>query len=137
MILRHVTLADADFLYRLLQHRPKEANISHVKMPTWERHIDFIKSDPYRAWYVIHDLGDDRGSVYLTGKDEVGIFLWPGNEGKGYGKAALERLMALHPRRTYYANIAPSNDRSLAFFAKMGFRGLQYTFRLDTCITPV
>ena len=40
-----------DVLYELLKKR--EHNISHVKMPSIEQHIEFVKNNPYRYWFFL------------------------------------------------------------------------------------
>ncbi|SVB98178.1 uncharacterized protein METZ01_LOCUS251032, partial [marine metagenome] len=35
---------DYEFLYDLLLQRNPDANISHKKMPTYEEHVNFVKS---------------------------------------------------------------------------------------------
>ena len=44
-------------------------------MPTYTEHLRFIKSRPYRKWYVVKYDGLKIGSVYLTSQNEIGIFV--------------------------------------------------------------
>ena len=46
-------LDDAQFLFELLNERAPRANISHKKMPTYTSHVNFIKSKPYKKWYIV------------------------------------------------------------------------------------
>lgn len=109
-------------LYTLLSERKKYQNISHKKMPTWEEHVAFLNSKPYKAWYVIYKDTDFVGSIYLSNDNEVGLFLREIFSHQGIGKIALRMLLRQHKERAYYANIAPYNSASLAFFANMGFQ---------------
>jgi RimJ/RimL family protein N-acetyltransferase len=112
----------AGFLYRLLGEREETTNISHKKMPSFVDHIGFIDSDPYCAWYIIlNQNADFIGSIYLSYNDEIGIFISRANQGNGYGRLAVHRLMEIHSRKRYYANINPANVRSIKFFQSLGF----------------
>jgi len=130
MRLIEVNENDYNFLYKLLKARPEYCNISHVEMPTIEEHVRFIESKPYKAWYVIV-IESTRmiGAVYLTRANEIGIFLLEKYRNQGYGKQAITRLMVRHPEKEYYANIAPTNQPSLAMFSKIGIP-IQTTFRI-------
>lgn len=121
-------------LYDLLRERSTErdrfVNISHRKLPTWRRHLAFIRSKPYRAWYLIRIGPACVGTIYLSNAGEIGIVLARVYRGKGYGKAAIKLLMKRHPRKRYLANINPKNERSIGMFTKLGFAHLQNTYEL-------
>ena len=112
-------------LYRLLAERTPEVNISHQETPSWDEHCVFVASRPYAAWYLIENEGDLVGAVYLTRKDEIGIFIFFDHQGCGHGRRAVLALMGHHPRERYLANINPANGRSIAFFYSLGFRHIQ------------
>lgn len=131
MKLADVYVSDAAprVLYRLLEERTPEVNISHRAMPTWEQHCAFIASHPYDAWYLIEtETGEPAGAIYLTQASEIGIFLLRAHQGHGYGKRAVQELMKLHPRERYLANINPANESSIAFFHELGFHHIQNTY---------
>ena len=116
-----------NLLYRLLKERESFHNISHKEMPTWEDHVKFVLSRPYRVWYAIEDV-DLVGSCYLSKKREIGVFVLKEFQGKGYGTFAVKDMMRRWPGRLL-ANINPENKVSQAFFQKMGFGGpIQYTY---------
>lgn len=69
-----VNKSDYKFLYELLKKRDPLANISHKKMPTYKEHIKFVKSRPYKVWYVIHFGKRKVGSIYLSKQNEIGLF---------------------------------------------------------------
>lgn len=112
---------NARFLYRLLAQRDETINISHKRMPLFKNHCRFIKSRPYREWYII--VVDDvmAGSVYISKQSEIGLFIYKALKGQGIGKKALQMILSLHIERPLYANINPSNHRSIQFFARHGF----------------
>ena len=123
-------------LWELLLERDGKANInvSNKVTPSFERHVEFVRSHPYHVWYIVSNGDEALGSVYLTKPpkhsshgDEIGIFIFRQHHGKGYGKAAINKLMSLHPRDRYCANINPNNHISIKLFEGLGFNICQYT----------
>ncbi len=62
---------DIETLYDLLSK--KNHSISHEVMPNFEEHKNFVKSNPYRAWYLIYFNEEPVGSFYLSNDNSVGI----------------------------------------------------------------
>ena len=122
--------SDYQFLYDLLLQRNSDANISHKKMPTYEEHVKFVRSQPYSKWYIIEIDGERVGSIYLTNQNEVGIFVEERSHAKGIGSNALNVLIDQNPGLRYLANINPKNKKSIDFFEKSGFVLIQYTYEL-------
>ncbi|KKN52512.1 hypothetical protein LCGC14_0612010 [marine sediment metagenome] len=121
-----------DVLYRLLEERPKSANISHKLMPSRKKHKGFVESCPYTAWYlVLVTYGQRVGAIYLTREDEIGVSIFKDHERCGYATTAIRMLMGLHPRKRFLANINPENEGSIAMFEKLGFSHIQNTYALD------
>lgn len=145
MSIRLVNIYDYDeemrhrLLWQLLEERPMEANISHRGMPAWEQHVAFVESRPYMMWYFIAAADDlDRvfGAVYLgfakSGTrtfNEVGIGVFKLYQGKGIGRDAMIELQRIH-KGPLYANIAPGNETSKAFFESLGFRKIQEVWKV-------
>jgi len=73
--LKTVRKSDFSFLYELLLERDSRANISHIKMPSYQNHVKFVMSKPYSRWYVIIHKNEKIGSAYLTKQDELGLFI--------------------------------------------------------------
>lgn len=154
-----------EFLYQLLAERPAEANISHRQMPTIEQHRAFVSRRPYRAWLLVEvysgakgdGVTDDTaaiqaeiqaaatghgrrvGAVYLTHRNEVGVFILKASRRCGHALNALEELVrAFDPlpaqasdRQPYFvAHVAPGNQASKALFEKLGARLIQMTYEL-------
>lgn len=119
-----------DLLWMLLSEREKQQSISHKKMPTLAEHRAFIASRPYPQWYLI-DCGDLVGATYLTDRREVGIFILRRFRGHGYGRAAVLRLLEMHPG-PMLANINPANRASIDLFKDIGFNLVQQTYALST-----
>ena len=125
-------------LYALLQQRPAESRISHQAMPTYQQHIAFVKSMPYRMWFLIRVDGEFVGDLHATHLNEIGVFLFAAHRGKGYGAQAVKLFMARHKPlaaipakrvRRWLAHIAPENDAVASFFRKLGFRKVQTTWQ--------
>jgi RimJ/RimL family protein N-acetyltransferase len=119
------------FLYDLLGERTPSESISHKQMPNYTLHMEFVRSHPYFAWYLIQD-DDERfvGSIYLTERREIGIHIRRQHCRKGYGTMALGELMDKHPGK-FLANISPENGPSAQFFLENGFHKIQETYALD------
>ena len=62
---------DIKTLYDLLSKR--NYSISHEIMPDFEEHKKFVKSNPYRAWYIIYFKEKAVGSFYLSNDNSIGI----------------------------------------------------------------
>ena len=129
--MKEVDEKDVQFLYNLLEERKPVTYISHKKMPTYEEHVNFVKSSPYSKWYIIEVDEERAGSIYLTKQNEIGIFLNDGLQEKGIGSNALNVLIGKNPDLRYLANINPENKKSIKFFKKLGFTLIQYTYELN------
>jgi len=130
-------------LYDLLLERPPEANISHQEMPTMFEHMKFVRSQPYKAWYLIQEwpptyedavFRGERpewvGAVYLTKQNEIGVFVFERFWGKGYASGGIKLLMKEH-EGPYLANVSPENRASGMLFFKLGFKHIQNTYKLE------
>ena len=49
----------------------QENSISHEVMPDFEEHKNFVKSNPYRAWYLIYFKEEAVGSFYLSNDNSI------------------------------------------------------------------
>ena len=128
MDLKTVTLEDAEFLYGLLKQREGRVNISHRSIPTLTEHRDYIENHSYQSWDIILVDNNKVGNIYLTQRDEIGIFLDKKFHGRGYGSQALKQFMKKNGKKRYLANINPTNYKSIQFFGKHGFVHIQNTY---------
>jgi len=128
MILKPVTIDDAKFLFDLLKQREEIVNISHKSLPTWEEHVEFIKNNTYQSWDIIWVDNVRIGNIYLTDRDEIGIFLDKKSQSNGYGSIAINEFMKKNGKKRYLANINPTNYKSIQFFGKHGFIHIQNTY---------
>ncbi len=129
--LKTVSKSDYRFLYNLLMERDAGANISHKKMPTYNKHVAFVSAKPYSKWYVILYDTNKAGSIYLTSQNEIGIFIKKSFQGKQLGNIALRKMIQKNPKKRYLANVNPKNRKSIGFFKSNGFNLIQYTFELS------
>ena len=128
MVLKPVTTDDAKFLFDLLKQRQGIVNISHKSLPTWEEHVEFIKNNTYQSWDIIWVDNVRIGNIYLTDRDEIGIFLDKEFQSNGYGSIAINEFMKKNGKKRYLANINPTNYKSIQFFGKHGFIHIQNTY---------
>lgn len=118
-------------LYVMLAERDSDVNISHKKMPTWTEHLTFVKSSPYKEWFLVmnSDL-EPIGQFYITDKNEIGIQVLKKYQGKKYGTAILDLIVnKRYGDEELLANINPNNVRSINLFQKFGFCHIQNTYR--------
>ena len=128
MVLKPVTTDDAKFLFDLLRQREGIVNISHKSLPTWEEHVEYIKNNTYQSWDIIWVDNVRIGNIYLTDRDEIGIFLDKKFQSNGYGSIAITEFMKKNGKKRYLANINPTNYKSIQFFGKHGFIHIQNTY---------
>ena len=128
MDLKAITLEDAEFLYELLKQREGRVNISHRSIPTLTEQRDYIENHSYQSWDIIWVENNRVGNIYLTQRDEIGIFVDKKFQGSGYGSQALKQFMKKNGKKRYLANINPTNYKSIQFFGKHGFIHFQNTY---------
>lgn len=130
-----------DLLYSLLLERSLDegVNISHNKAPNYDDHAYFVRSQPYYLWLLIYADGICVGAISVTYRNEIGIFIYRDQQGRGYGKAAIVKLLETYrplPARhashggQFVANINPANARSIGIFEGLGFEHIQNTYEL-------
>lgn len=130
-------------LYEMLRERSEEddafVNISHRALPPWEDHVAYVKSAPYRFWFLILDADHYVGQIYATRSNEIGIIIMRAHRGKGYGTQAVKAMTSTHeplPGKPgvrsdrWLANINPRNERSIRMFTGLGFTLKQQTYEL-------
>ena len=126
--IREVKKIDVSFLYKLLLERSHKVNISHKIMPSYKKHVNFVKSKPYSKWYIILSNNKKIGSVYLTNINEIGISLEKEFNKNQIKEIILKLLMTENPKKRYLVNISPKNTKSINFFKKNGFNLIQNTY---------
>ena len=126
--LKPVNEQDIDFLYELLKERETKVNISHKELPPFSEHEQFVKSSPYPYWDIILLNNERIGNIYLTDRDELGIFISRDFQNQGIGSIVLQKFMKKVGKKRYLANVNPTNYKSIQFFGKHGFTHIQNTY---------
>ena len=126
--LKPINEQDIDFLYGLLKEREGIVNISHKELPPFSEHEQFVKSSPYPYWDIILLNNERIGNIYLTNRDELGIFISRDFQNQGIGSIVLQKFMKKVGKKRYLANINPTNYKSIQFFGKHGFTHIQNTY---------
>ena len=129
--LREVGDSDSGFLYKLLKKRDLKANLSHKKVPSYKQHIKFIKSKPYQKWYIIEKNRKKLGAIYFSKQNEIGINFLPEIQSELISQASIQELIRKNPKKKYFTNVSPKNQRLIKFFEKNGFFLFQYTFEYN------
>jgi len=62
-----------ELLYKLLDER--KYSISHSIMPSFKEHEEFVKNNPYRAWFFIQKQDNTIGSFYIQHDNTIGLNL--------------------------------------------------------------
>lgn len=128
-----------ELAWKLLNERADTMNISHSKMPSWDEHCDFVEGNPYRIWNAVVVNGTPVGTVYLTKRNEIGIFILQEYQGKGYAKAAIKKLLTVHRPLpgipsfrpgSFVANVNPANQASIRLFESLGAKHISNTYQL-------
>jgi len=87
-----------------------------------------VKSSPYPYWDIILLNNERIGNIYLTNRDELGIFISKYSQSQGAGSIVLQKFMKKVGKKRYLANINPTNYKSIQFFGKHGFTHIQNTY---------
>ena len=58
-------------LYQQLVSRT--STISHVSLPCYESHKDFVTKHPYRAWFIVKQNNLVLGNVYVQYNNSIGL----------------------------------------------------------------
>jgi hypothetical protein len=126
-----------DVLYELLKKR--KHNISHKSVPSKYEHNRFIKSHPYRAWYLIHNNNRCIGATYLQKNNCIGIniinndfeilisvlkFIFKHHK-------PLKEIKSERPPN-FYINVAPNNIKMRSQLNLIGAKKIQITYALDS-----
>lgn len=127
---------DAEELYKLLKNR--KFSISHKNLPSFNEHKKFVKSIPYKEWYIIYQNSIAIGTFYIQYDNSIGLNL---------DKPSLRIVKNISeyirtnfepnppvPSKVppyFFINIAESNTRMLNILKVIGCKTLQISFKLD------
>ena len=119
--LKEVTEDNAEFLYEMLKERDSTVNVTHQKLPLFNEHLEFIKSKPYDAWYIIEIESKQVGHIYIDNENRIGWFIKREFKGFGFVIPAFEELKILHIRKNYLGKVNPNNFEAQNLLTKLKF----------------
>lgn len=133
---REVNTNDSKTLFYLLEKRAH--SISHKSIPKYEDHKKFIKSKPYRYWYLIFENNEPIGSFYVQNDNSIGLNLLVFNLDSiktilDYIKEELEPLdeVASKTPPYFYINVAYSNAELKEILKKLDSIPIQTSYKLS------
>lgn len=123
-------------LFRLLNGRTHR--ISHKNDVSYDKHKEFVSTNPYRGWYLVKTGGVAFGSVYITTENTVGINIGDSADNTTVGtilnfvKHNFEPLEAIPSVRiaAFAINVAPANEQLIESLTNLGSELAQLTFYL-------
>ena len=129
--LKLVDKSDYKFLFKNLKERKPTANISHRKMPTYEEHVKFVTSKPYKKWYIVLHGNKKIGAVYLTKDNEVAMHFCKEILDMRVYQIPYNLITEKNPRNRFFVNINPKNTEVIKFYKNNGFTLRQVTYAID------
>tara|TARA_B100000768_G_scaffold177471_1_gene191711 strand:- start:777 stop:1202 length:426 start_codon:yes stop_codon:yes gene_type:complete len=102
-------------LFKLLNQR--KHFISHKKKPSFAEHQEFVRSNPYRVWYILERNSKPIGTIYISKENTIGINFSVSTDYKfieevlNYVKANYSPLPAIKSIRggAFSINVSPKN----------------------------
>lgn len=138
MLVRKLIESDLDDLYKITSNSEIMSHIGNGRPWSLNKTLEFIRwniKDPKDDNYgVINDrnklIGIVGTKIYkycknvMYGKRAITIFI--GEQGKGYGTAAIKFILSKHPKEELFASIDKNNEPSRKLFLKCGFRDVDF-----------
>ena len=131
------SLSHVKLLFEILKNRSSNSNISHTKLPSFQKHKKFVNSKPYRYWYFIFSSNYLIGCTYITRLNEISIKLKKRNSllYKETLTLILENfkpLKGIPSKRSsnFLINVSPKNKSLISLFTKMKLKKVQETYRV-------
>lgn len=145
---------DQHFLYSIVEFRWKHKEIINIKhktpetKPTFEEHINNLKSDKYKAIYKIKLLNNLIGSIYIDKNNFNGTFLLPNLIKKCFKDLKQKNIeidktlitpqihMELFKKHKevnlHYASVNPNNQLSLKALIDNGYEPVELVLVMTT-----
>ncbi len=131
------TKKQIEVLYTQLKKR--SYSISHKALPSFNKHVIFVRNHPYRAWYIIKDNSIDLGNVYVHYDNSIGLSCnekITADQIKQILMIIIRSLKPLAPKKSvrygyYFMNIAVKNISLQKKLEKLGLIETQRTYVLD------
>jgi hypothetical protein len=129
--LKTIRKSDIGFLYEILSERTSIENISHKEMPSYNKHVKFVLSKPYKKWYIIYYKKQKFGSIYLTNLNEIGIHFKKIPISDFLITKSIDLLINKNPGKRFLINISPNNPKFIKIIKKRGLKLIQHTYELQ------
>ena len=133
------SLSHVSILFKILKERKLSYNISHSKLPTFEKHKKFVKSIPYRYWFLIRKAKDNLGVAYITKNNEISIKLTKDSnliykETLNFILKKFKPLRAIPSKRNsnFVINLSPEDKYYVRLLTKIGAKKIQETYKYKT-----
>lgn len=118
------------------QLKSRNYSISHETVPSFKQHAQFVRNNPYRAWFLILKEGVPVANVYVQNDNSVGI-----NNDDSLNDEELSlllqllfnRLKPLEPipslrYKNFFFNVPVSNTPLQQRLEKLGFQASQISY---------
>tara|TARA_B100000886_G_scaffold169003_1_gene115683 strand:- start:7136 stop:7999 length:864 start_codon:yes stop_codon:yes gene_type:complete len=123
-------------LYSLLKERIHF--ISHEELPSYEKHKDFVNSNPYLQWYIFSIDTLFIGSFYIKDDNSIGINI------KNPSILVLEKVISFINKNFqpnagiasirpnyFFINVAVTNDKMKKILKEIGILPIQISYKLE------
>jgi hypothetical protein len=105
-------------------------------MPSYAEHYDFVKNNPYRAWFLIKQSEGYIGSFYITDQNTVGINVLDDFMSESIPLILVEVKSSFSPlppimsvRGDFFSvNVAPDNVNLIAGLERFGCKLAQVSY---------
>lgn len=112
--------------------------ISNITKPSLVEHSEFVKSNPYREWFMVIKKTKKIGTLYLTFENSIGVNLISNNT-NDYKESILiilKKYKPINPKKSvsnkfFHVNINPSNKILEKALIELGSKFIQKTYLLN------
>lgn len=111
--------------------------ISHQAQPSFDEHEQFVRSHPYRAWYIVRQTSAAIGSFYITENNFIGLNI--SHQGIDLVKSILDYVEATYMPRAavksvraghFSINVAASNIELQRTLEALNKIALEHTYKV-------
>jgi hypothetical protein len=128
----------AKLLYQQLCQRTD--SISHVALPSYESHKEFVANHPYRAWFIIQQNYIVLGNIYIQYDNSIGLTCYDEiteTQIRTILDLVSYKLRPLDPVPSvrvgkFFLNVAASNIHLQEKLKKLGLKESQRSFIFET-----
>lgn len=122
-----------EFLYELLKLR--RYSISHIEIPSFKEHFDFVKNHPYHKWFIVEYDSNLIGSLYIHNDNSIGIDIL--NQYEIFIPDVLKFLEKKYKplpyiksvrSKNFFLNLSPQNKKLHDLLISLGYEISQISF---------